>query len=181
MCQTGGKLCIKRKTREDPAGYISNLPGVEFKGKTRLNLTIMPDKEDKSRIVSKSSTPNVMMCYFWFSKQLFEFSFSPAPQSVTTLATNHCCMIKTERILVDSALTTGCPVWLSPGYKLVRANHLTEHLDVNRTVRNTSQAGFTFDSSDSDSRLSQYFYISNFDPRLSPKHSVTSPISFSLP
>ena len=96
MCQTGGKLCIKRKTREDPAGYISNLPGVEFKGQTRLNLTIMPDKEDKSRIVSKSSTPNVMMCYFWFSKQLFEFSFSPAPQIVTTLATNHCTMGKLQ-------------------------------------------------------------------------------------
>ena len=179
MCQTGGKLCIKRKTREDPAGYISNLPGLEFKGQTRLNLTIMPDKEDKSRIVSKSSTLQHLMLWssFWFSKQLFEFSLSPAP----ILATNHWCMMKTERIWIDSALTTGCQVWLLPGYELVRANHLTEHLEVNRTVRNTSQAGLTFDSSDSDPRLSRYFNISDFDPRLSPKHTVTSPISFSLP
>ena len=56
MCQTGGKLCIKGKTREHPAGYISNLPGLKIKGQTRLNVTIMPEKVDKPKIVSKVST-----------------------------------------------------------------------------------------------------------------------------
>ena len=42
------KLFIKRKTREDPSGNISNLPGLGFKGQAGLNLTsMMPEKKDK--------------------------------------------------------------------------------------------------------------------------------------